>query len=218
VHQAVILLSLAGVAAPSNQFPWWQATAGIIGIPVAVATLIGSLYIIPRTRAEIPKTRLEAQKLEAEIRKTRLEAQKLELEIEAQGGDLVASSADNDPTKVAETVAESTFEIRKVQSIILRAILLYLILNFWRLIQVMFPPDLLPGLHILALSFGDFLSIAYWVIFVAMGWQLLLDTLYALGIDVPRPLRGKISRWAIVLLVTMFLVISAYRRESLSGL
>jgi hypothetical protein len=182
MHHTVLSIALASADSPS-QPEWWQTVNGIIGIGIAIFTLGGALFAIP---------------------KLRLESKKLKLEIREKERALADARAADDPIKAAEIVAEPTFQVRTAQDIILRAILLVMILYIWNFIQVIFSDQL--GVGILDLSFRDILIVLYWVILAAMGWPVLLDILQALSIGIPRFLQGRIFRWLIVLL-TAFLII-----------
>jgi hypothetical protein len=49
------------------------------------------------------------------------------------------------------------------------------------------------GVGILDLSFRDVLIALYWIILAATGWPILLDTLPALSINMPRFCKGESS-------------------------
>ncbi len=195
MYYSLITASLTPVAESSSHLEWWQTTTGIIGIPTAILAIFASWFLIT---------------------KTRLESRKLQLEIREKEQALADARTADDPIRAAEIVAEPTFQVRRDQDIILRAILLFLVLSCWRLFEFIFS-DLSLGPHIAALSFADIVSIVYWLVFVAMGWPLLLDTLQVLRVNTPDFLRGRTAQWLVVLLVALFLLVSINRRELLSG-
>jgi hypothetical protein len=193
MHHTVLSIALVGADSPS-QPEWWQTVNGIIGIPITILTLAVTWFLIS---------------------KTRLESKKLQLEIREKERDLADAREADDPIKAAEIVAEPTFQVRASQDIILRAVLLVIILYIWKFIQVIFSGQAGLGifdLGILGLSFQDILIVLYWTILAAMGWPILLDTLKALSINVPRFLQGRLFRWLIVLL-TAFLILVHLNRQ-----
>jgi hypothetical protein len=192
MHHSVLAIALARADSPS-QAEWWQTADGIIGIPIAILTLAVTWFLIS---------------------KTRLESRKLQLEIREKERDLADAREADDPIKAAAIVAEPTFQVRTSQDIILRAVLLVMILYIWKFIQVIFSGEFGPG--VFGLSFQDILTMLYWAILAAMGWPILLDTLQALSINMPKFLQGRILRWLIVLL-TAFLIMVHLHRQSLLG-
>lgn len=196
MHHTVLSIALASADSPS-QSEWWQTATGIIGIPVAILTLTGTWFLIS---------------------KTRLESKKLQLEIREKERDLADAREADDPIKAAEIVAEPTFQVRASQDIILRAVLLVIILYIWKFIQVVFSGQAGLGLGILGLSFQDILIVLYWTILAAMGWPILLDTLQALSINMPRFLQGRTFRWLIVLLTAFLIIVHLQRQLSFADL
>jgi hypothetical protein len=90
---------------------WWEIASGILAIPVAV---IGFVF----SYATFVKTRLEAQKIELEIR----EKQKALAE---------SGNATPEVQQVAQSLIEPLVDNARVNYIIMRFILLYLVLLFW---------------------------------------------------------------------------------------
>jgi len=183
VNYSVLAISLTTVAESTNHPQWWETTQGVIAIPAALLGIFGTYFLIV---------------------KTRLESKKLQLEIDEKQRALDAAKAAQDPIRAAEIIAEPTFEVRRVQDVILRAILLFLLLSFWTLIQTIFS----------VLPFGGILSLVYWLVFVAMGWPILLDVLKTLRIDVPKYLQGRAVWWLIIFLTALLYI----AKEFIGGL
>jgi len=107
----VLLVSDPALAQESKPLHWWEVATGILAIPVAILGLVFSY-------ATFVKTRLEAQKIELEIR----EKQKALAE---------SGSATPEVQEVAKSLVEPLVDNARVNYILLRFVLLYLILLFW---------------------------------------------------------------------------------------
>ncbi|MFG6197732.1 hypothetical protein [Nonomuraea sp. JJY05] len=194
-----------------EEVAWWQVATGIIAIPVALVGLIGSWYL---------------------VRKTRLESRKLELEILEKEQALDQAKADQDPIRAAEIVAEPVFQTRRVQVLILRGILLVLVLDAWSLAQKLLVPifrgirlgaaaatanpdvfaENTPAEYVvftLVLLLEQLPTIAYWWIFIALGWPLLSDTAHALSIELPAWVAKQRTRRILILVMVVLLLASA---------
>ena len=171
---------------PSSPPPWWSVTAGIIAVPAGIIGLILTVLLIK-------KTRLESQKFGLEIRQKQIE--------------LAAAQTEGDTTKLTELVAEPILENRRIQQILLRAIVLFFALQGWSLVRELYRAiarwagiglqSLLPGSNgsitePLGLAFYVLLqlpTVGYWLVFIAIGGPLLADVLAQLAIESPRLLK-----------------------------
>jgi hypothetical protein len=114
----VLLISSPALAEDSKPEHWWDMTTGIIAIPVAIFGLVLSY-------ATFVKTRLEAQKIELEIR-------------EKQKAIAESGAATPEVQLVAQSLIEPLVDNARVNYIIMRFVLLYLILLFWEVVSKAF--------------------------------------------------------------------------------
>ena len=91
---------------------WWQLTTGILAIPVAIVGLAYSYVLIKKTRLEAKKTELEIKEKQAQL-------------------DEVAKSHADFVQHVLSPIPQSP----TYQSLILRLVLLFVILQAWRLLE-----------------------------------------------------------------------------------
>lgn len=179
-----LLVHIAHEAQPSvPESPDWQKTISwLLGIPALIAAAVGSIYIVPKLRLENRKTALEIEKMERDLRSA-----------EEQGNSIQA----------ARIVAAPIVEGRRAQDLILRFVFLYLILEAWGLIEGLFGAALSSaqvGLRaatedqssvwtsLAYLSFAIVASLPHMVqslLFVAVGWPILLDISRILNIVLP---------------------------------
>lgn len=165
---------------------WYEVATGIIAIPVTLVGALGSWYL---------------------VKKLRLESKKLDLELQEKAAELSDAQRKNDPIAAARVVAGPVLAGRRVQELLLRFVLLYLVLQSWSLAGQLL--DGLArsafGLSALVVFEGEAIgesprsiaalilfsivqtlpSIVYWLLWVALGWPLLLDTVRLLSIEVP---------------------------------
>lgn len=200
--QDLFLLAEAADTAKEG-IPWTTVLTAIVSVPATIFTLIGSAWL---------------------IKKTRLENRKLELEIEEKEialGKVAATSSDK---AFAELVAQPLFEGRRVQEIILRSILLILMLQAWKigglLLTYLTPSGVFytfyprPSQWILTLLYLIILLIkvapivGYYVVLLGMGTSIVLDILRHLNIRIPN-LVDRLGRGAKIWYVLLTVVVAA---------
>ena len=166
--------------------PWWTVAAGIIAVPTGLLVLVHS-YVV--------------------IKKTRLETQKFELEIREKEKELAGARDEGDIVRINQLVAQPILQGRRVQEILLRAILLILALQAWRLVEIIFgafttsigyglssittrspSSDIMAAL--ITSSIAQLPMVGYWLVFFALGGPLLVDVLKQLNISAPKLLTG----------------------------
>src|SRR4051812_29945434 len=113
IFMALFLCDPALAEEASKPLHWWEIVSGILAIPVAFIGLVFSY-------ATFVKTRLEAQKIELEIR----EKQKALAE---------SGTATVEVQQVAQSLIDPLVDNARVNYIIMRFIILYLVLLFWEL-------------------------------------------------------------------------------------
>ncbi len=160
--------------------PAWQSTLSwALGLPVLLAGALASVYVVPKARLQNKKTALEIEELELRLDKAR-----------------------GDPAQTAKIVAAPIADTRRAQDLILRFVFLYLLLQAWGLIADVLSPALSSaafGLDRAAEGGSPFWILAYLalalvasvpevvraLLFVAIGWPILLDIARLVGIDLP---------------------------------
>jgi hypothetical protein len=180
---------------------WYKVIVGVLGIPLALATLVVTVN---------------------SVRKTRLESRKLELEISLRQRELFG------PGGVPPAVAQLLSPIGDAQralALVLRFVLLQLAITLWKVVPTAIGYVTKPLPYVLYAAFGEqvfakfeptapltlvffgvstlvaaILDLAYWIIVFGFGWPLLKDTCAFLGIpladilDVPILRRWKPGR------------------------
>jgi hypothetical protein len=152
----------------ATQPHWWEVIAGILAIPAAFFGL-GYSYLL--------------------IRKTQLEARKTELEIVEK--EQALKSLTRAHTEAAKELVRPLIEGRQAQLLILRAALLYVLLQFWGLIDsalvFIFGGVFIGAQKVLEFDLDNpwILFPAYvlsklpqavsWIIVIGIGWPLLRD-------------------------------------------
>jgi hypothetical protein len=183
--------------------PWWTAAAGIIAVPTGLLVLVHS-YVV--------------------IKKTRLETQKFELEIREKETELAGARDEGDIVRINQLVAQPILQGRRVQEILLRAILLILALQAWRLVEIIFgafttsigyglssittrspSSDIMAAL--ITSSIAQLPMVGYWLVFFALGGPLLVDVLRQLNISAPKLLTsvGRPSRLTYIVVAVLVL-------------
>lgn len=200
--QDLLLLAEAADTAKEG-IPWTTVLTAIVSIPATIFTLIGSSWL---------------------IKKTRLENRKLELEIEEKEIALGKVATTGSDKAFAELVAQPLFEGRRVQEIILRSILLILMLQAWRIggllltyltpsgVFYTFDPRpsqwVLIPLYLIVLLIKVAPIVGYYVVLLGMGTSIVLDILRHLNIRVPNSVE-KLRRGAKVWYVLLTIVVAA---------
>lgn len=183
--------------------PWWTIATGIIGVPVALLLLISS-YVV--------------------IKKTRLETQKFELEIREKEKELAGAHEEGDIVRINQLVAQPILEGRRVQEILLRAIVLFLALQAWHLVEIIFgafttgigfglssittrSPSNDITMVLITSSLAQLPTVGYWLVFFALGGPLLVDVLKQLNISAPKLLTslGRPSRLTYIVIAALVL-------------
>jgi hypothetical protein len=120
----VLLSSPAFANDEANPTHWWQIVTGILAIPTAIGTLILGY-------ATLTKTRLESKKIELEL-----------LEKQAMISSL-PSAASSEAHKVAQSLIDPLIDNNRVNYLVLRFVIVFLLLQFWEIFQKIF--NLLAG-------------------------------------------------------------------------
>lgn len=176
-----LLTSLVDAAAEETQ-DWKQIISWVLGLPVAFAAAMGTIYVLP---------------------KARLESRKLQLEVIEKERALGLAQVKEDPGQVAAVVAEPIFETRRAQDLILRFVLLYLLLQAWSVVSGILgaalagaqiglnnavegdaSPFVVAG-YLLAAAVASLPGVVRSLLFVVVGWPLLLDVAKLLRFDLP---------------------------------
>jgi hypothetical protein len=179
---AVVLTNLAQAAADENAQDWKQVISWVLGVPVALAAAAGTVYAVPKARRELRLAELEIIEKERALGLARVQ---------------------EDPAEVAKVVAEPIFETRRAQNLILRFVLLYLLLQAWSIVSGLLGSALAGaqiGLnsavqgnrsvlvvagYLLAAAVASLPAIVRSLLFVVVGWPLLLDVAKLLRFDLP---------------------------------
>lgn len=183
--------------------PWWTIATGIIAVPAAFLLLINSYEV---------------------IKKTRLETQKFELEIREKEKELAGAREEGDIVRINQLVAQPILQGRRVQEILLRAIVLFLALQAWSLVEIVWGAfatgigfgltSMTPRSHsnditiaLITSSFAQLPTVGYWLVFLALGGPLLVDVLKQLNISAPKFLTsvGRPSRLTYIIIATLVL-------------
>ena len=199
--------ALIHLAAEVSEPPaWYTATSGILTIPITLLSAVGSYYLIQ-------KMRRESRKLDLEI----IEKQR-QLQVVGQPGE---------PSTMAEVIAEPLFHSRRVQDILLRFVLLYLVLQVWGVVRDVASAATFgmqaavegsrdgmsevteTALHLFTGIVVAIPEVGYWVLFVALGLPLLLDICDQLRIGVPEKLKTPGARRAVLIVAALTAVIQA---------
>lgn len=174
--------TLMQAAPDENAQDWKQFVSWALGLPVAVVAALGTVYILPKARRE---------------------NRKLELEILEKERALGIAQVKEDPAQVASVVAEPIFETRRAQDLILRFVLLYLLLQAWSVVSGLLgtalagaqiglnnavegdaSPLVIAG-YLLAAAVASLPGVVRSLLFVVVGWPLLLDVAKLLRFDLP---------------------------------
>jgi hypothetical protein len=177
----IIMLSTAASAADeSNPTHWWQIVTGILAIPTAIGTLIYGL-------ATLKKTRLESKVIELELLEKQAAIAKMP--------GVVTSGAQ----EIAQSLVDPLIDNNRVNYLILRFVVIFLVLQFWQIIEKIF--ELVGGGTILTLQevfkvsvqgtptmiffgLGQVLSFSWIVLVLLMGVPLYRDISTHLGFRV----------------------------------
>jgi hypothetical protein len=131
VSLIIIMLSSAAFAADESKAThWWDIATGVLAIPTA-------LFGIVLAYATLTKTNLESKKIELELREKQATI--------ANTPGIATPESD----KIAQSLINPLIDNNRVNYLILRFVVIYLILQFWEIFQKVF--NLLVG--------GTFLSL-----------------------------------------------------------
>jgi hypothetical protein len=186
---ALLSSVLAAADDAATEPAWYTTVAGILAVPAAMITAVGSWYL---------------------VKKTRRETRRLDLEIIEKERALGQAQADANVTAVATIVAEPVFAARRAQDVILRFILLYLVSQVWGVVVTIFAAasngielatranrfDADPNVPatVASILISAVPNVGYWLLFVALGWPLLMDLLNVLRISTPAWVNTKQTR------------------------
>jgi len=155
---------------------WWEITTGVLAIPAAVVGLAYSILL---------------------LKKTRLESRQIELDILEKEGK-IAKIKTAHTEEIRQTI-QPIIESRLVQFLFLRALVLYLVLHMWGLVEEGFefvsegtfvsvskifhinmdsPLVIIPFMVVEKLP-----RIGYWVIFFAVGWPIFKEANKLVGFN-----------------------------------
>lgn len=185
MHSLVPWVQMAATADPASE-SLLTAAAQVIAIPAAIITLLISFLAVRKTRLESRKLELEISEKEAALRK-----------IEGEAG----------PKEVAQLIADPLFEGRRVQEIILRFIMLFVVLQAWNIVEKLFPiiingvgvafgpTDFDTPTWVLSI-FGLLISslravptIGYYLVLLGLGGPIVIQTMKHLRVKPPRILK-----------------------------
>jgi hypothetical protein len=210
----ISLLALTQVTPPSggSDPQWWTVAAGIIAIPAAI---LGIFYTFSL------------------MKKTRLETRKFELEVKEKEASLTAAVESSSSAELTKLVARPLIEGRRVQEIILRFVILFLVLQIWRIIERVF--DAVAGgfrfaiaaladqsdvlslvLYIIFMAIQELPTVGYYLVLIGLGGPILIDSLRYLGITPPKMLAAleRPTRSTYVLLGIVVLVVAVLGRAT----
>ena len=155
---------------------WWEVATGVISIPVALIGIAYSYALIRKTRLEIRKTELEIIEKEQKLKKL--------------------SPKDKE---AYEEIAKPVITNQKIQYLIPRFIILYLILQSWDLIKLAMEYGLEKVLLVIYLILNLDLNniwlalpyivlvnlpkLAYWITLISIGWSLFKDANSIVGLN-----------------------------------
>lgn len=103
---------------------WWQVAAGILAIPTAVLGLVYTFHLMK-------KSRLESRKIELEIEEKEVALQNIKAGTQPATGSTTEE-------RFTELVAQPLLAGRRVQEILLKFVMLFLILLAWRIVDQLF--------------------------------------------------------------------------------
>jgi hypothetical protein len=116
-----IALPTAAFAAgdESNPTHWWQVVTGILAIPTAIGAIVLGY-------ATLKKTRLESKKIELELLEKRATIANM------------PSAASPEANKIAQSLIDPLIENNRVNYLILRFVVIYLLFEFWQIFEKAF--------------------------------------------------------------------------------
>ena len=191
----VVLAQEAPTPPAQNTQSWMDTASWWIGLPVTIVAAVGTIYALPKARRE---------------------KRKLDLEILEKERALGLVKASDNPAEVARIVAEPIFESRRAQDLILRFVLLYLLLQAWGLVggllgsassSAMFALNrAVQGDASISTIVGTFIvaivaslpNVVRSLLFVAIGWPLLLDSAKLLRFELPEFFYSDRTRRALI--------------------
>jgi len=169
-----------------------------------VEVLGGFIFLIPAALVSL-------QTLRHSNKSDPLDRRKIELEILEKERALGIAHEQNDQERIAAITAESVFERRTAQELVLRFVLLYLVLQLWGILGNLF--NIGYGGYAFLITIVP--QVIRALIFVAIGWPLLLDTATFLNVQLPDFIYRNWVRW---LLIIIAILAAGGSRNLLSGL
>lgn len=168
---------LAQVSTPDSEASFNAVEVGV-ALAGSVLTAVVSVYAV-----------------RAQGRKDPLDRRKAELEIMEKERALGLAREQHDVVRIAELTAEPVLERRQVQDILVRFVLLYLVLQVWGIVGSLFVVGLGSGFFDVAAIIPQIVRA---LIFVSIGWPLLLDTTRVLDVALPNYMYKPAIKWVLV--------------------
>ncbi len=196
----LLWLQVGTPAGEPKQLHWFEIVTGVLGIPAALIGLAYSYVLIRKTRLEAVKAELEIEEKRRSLAEPGAPADQPATTAGAQPSFRIHAEAG------ARQVVNLSFDPqdRAIQLVILRFILLYLLLQGWRLLATTIRVGVGGGFLGLAKLFGwstsidfdklswwqqalaygvvSFEDVIYWALFLLLGIPLIRDLNRILGI------------------------------------
>lgn len=136
--------------------------------------------------------------------------------------------------QVATVVAEPIFETRKAQNLILRFVLLYLFLQAWGVVSGLLgaalagaqiglsnavdgdASPLVVARHLLVAALASLPGVIRSLLFVLVGWPLLLDVAKLLHFELPDFVQKATARWLLIIIAVIAALVPNLVGASLS--
>jgi len=178
----VFLVAVADTQPAQDTLALKDVLSLIFGVPVTLLAVVGTIYAVPKARRE---------------------RRKLDLEILEKERALGLAQVAGNPAEVAMIVSEPIFENRRALDLILRFVLLSLVLQAWGIVAGLLGSALASAQFELTravetdasiVAIAGYLVVAFLaslpnvvrsLLFVGIGWPLLLDCSRLLRFDLP---------------------------------
>ena len=176
-----LLAQAAPAPEPTTNDAWLKPLEVIGGLIISIPTAAVSIYTVRASRKKDP-----------------LERRKTELEVIQMEQELGMARQENDVNKAAAISAQPILERRRAEDIVLRFVLLYLVLQVWGLIGNLFDVGV-GSIRFIAIV----PQVVRALIFVAMGWPLLLDTATFVGLKLPTFVYKAWVSWLLIAIAVL---------------
>lgn len=192
---AVFLAQAVDGSAAQDPQDWKEVLSWVLGLPVTLVAAAGTIYAIPKARRE---------------------NRKLDLEILEKERALGLAKDSNDVAEVARIVAEPLFENRRGVDLILRFVLLSLLLQAWGLVinllgsasasaqlglnRAVEQDSSIAAIagYVLIATLAALPNVVRALLFVGIGWPLLLDSAKVLRFELPNFFYAPGTRHALI--------------------